>query len=315
MIKQFTSEAIDHLAIESIKDKGDKFQEDLLKATKDGAVAFQSFVLSVMQDSGEKIIDGEQEMNLPEEGFTANEFNDLPISTMEEMFSIWSDIEKRDACEPGVWAYINLKMVENKLIDPVFFAGKDGARRIDEALNLKSLEERKTAIDGCVRHIVRCFAGCPRIRGIRTLYQDCAPARAWRVCRLADDATYKLAQNEQVWKETHAAVLSVLHESSVWNNLSERIVSKLTVLGDEKIRNGIVLFLTEEKKDNKKGRSRFLKGGDLKRLFRCIGQMCAWRALGYFESHEISDIIKDEIVPLVPPNSPNSPKTTSPSAS
>ena len=307
MLKRFTATSLDLLAKKTVKVKGGDFQMDLLRATRNGA-QFAPFVLSAMQSGDGEIVDGKQELELPETPFSEREFSDPPTDTMREMAALWPGMEKRDACAPGVWARVNLRMVENGLIEPVFFAGgqngggnSKGAHRIDEAFRLlsKGREEGEKAIDGCARRIVRCFAGCPRIRGIRTLYQDCTPARAWWVCRLADEAAQELAQNEQGREKICDAVLDILQRKAVWENLSERIVSSLTVLGDDKIRNGIILFLTESRRD--RDGSRFLKGDDLKRLFRRIGQMCAWRALGYFGSEGVSDIIRGDIVPTIPP--------------
>ena len=301
-IKRFTATSLDLLAKETVKVKGGEFQKDLLRATRDGA-QFAPFVLSVMQGESGKITEGEQELELPETSFSEREFSDPPMDTMQEMAGLWPDMLKRDACAPGVWARVNLRMIEKGLIQPTFFAGgqngggnSQGGRRIDEVLDAKT--ENPAAIDRCARRIVRCFAGCPRIRGIRTLYQDCTPARAWWVCRLANEAAKELAQDEKDWEKIYNNVLDILQRRAVWENLSERIVSSLTVLGDDQIRNGIILFLTESRMDEES--SRFLKGDDLKRLFRRIGQMCAWRALGYFGNAGVSGIIRDEIVPTIP---------------
>lgn len=299
MIERFTSASLAALAKQTVRSH--EFQRELLRTARmPDPGPFLACVETALQIGGE-FIEGKQEMQLPNIPFCEREFNDLPREQMRRMADLWPDLEKRDASDPGVWARVNFRMVAEGWIKPVFFAGGQngggnatGAYRIDKALSEKDGKEGKKAIDGCARRIVRSFAGCPQIRGIRTLYQDCSPARAWWVCHLVDEAAREIARDGD-------AVLCILQQKAVWENLSERIVSSLTVVGDNKIRNGIILFLTDSR-DNQDD-ARFLKGDDLKRLFRRIGQMCAWRALGYFDSDGVTKIIRDEIVPTIPPRS------------
>ena len=303
MIERFTSSAVGLLAKATIRDQ--EFQRGLLESACD-AGQFARFVESAMRYDGGDIVEGDRQMKLPEIHFCEKEFVDLPPDTMQSMAALWPDMEKRDASEPGVWARVNLRMVVSGAVKPEFFAGgqngnsSGGKFRIDKALKATG-EDGARAVENCARRIIRSLAGCPQIRGIRTLYQDCSPARAWWVCRLASEAAQELAQDGRDREKIYADVLDILQRKAVWENLSERIVSSLTVLGDDKIRNGIILFLTESRMDGEN--SRFLKGDDLKRLFRRIGQMCAWRALGYFGNAGVSGIIRDEIVPTVPPKS------------
>ena len=300
MLERYTSIAIAGLAKQTVR-KPD-FRRGLLESAHKPD-EFIGFVESAMRSaSGGEIVDGDQQMKLPEFPFCEREFANLPPDTMRDMAALWSDMEKRDASEPGVWARVNLRMVESGKVKPEFFAaglnGGDSAKglhRIQHALQ----SQNEQAITNCARLIVRSFAGCPQIRGIRTLYQDCSPARAWWVCRLASEAAQELAQTDEERTQLFESALDILQRRLVWENLSERIVSRLTVLGDIKVRNGIILFLAEMREDG--DASRFLKGEDLKRLFRRIGQMCAWRALGYFESAGVSGIIRDEIVPTILP--------------
>lgn len=289
-IKRISDTALRELAKQVIRNKDKEGKEGvqrrLLIATRDGAATFVRFI----EDATGGATEGQIDLDLPQIPLCGNEFANLPADSMRRLADLWPNLEKRDASLSGVWARVNIRMVQENLIEPSFFAGGHaGAAEIDKVLNKKDEapagkegdKKKRDPVDGCARLIVRSFAGCREIRGIRSLYQDCAPARAWWTCRLADEAAKALNMEPDI-------VLEVLQRKAVWDNLSERIVSSLTVLGDKNIRDGIILFLQQE----------YLKGEELKGLFRKIGQMCAWRALGFFERNRVAEIIRDEIMQL-----------------
>ena len=181
MIERYIPPALAALAKQTVKSP--EFQRELLEAARDSA-QFVRFVEDAMRSGGNgEILEGDQKMDLPAAPFCEREFNDLPLDedqqrgTIQSMAALWPDLEKRDASEPGVWARVNLRMVEDGKVKPAYFAGgqnggkgSKGLPRIDDALAKGGKD-----LDGCARRIVRSFAGCPQIRGIRTLYQDCPP--------------------------------------------------------------------------------------------------------------------------------------------
>ncbi len=297
MIRRYSPSALSKLA-RGIVDKGEdgvKLRRDLVSATQDNEL-FVSFVEDKMRELADGIFEGNEEPQTLCDRMTESEYNSLPPGTMRKMADAWSNLEKRDASEPAVWAYINVRLIKDGLIDASYFAAGEngredskGIRQLDRALRDNS---GRLVVDRA-RQIIRNWSGASEIRGIREMYQNCSPARAWWTCKLADEAA---AEDPTSIDITEQKAIKVLREKSVWNRLSERIVSQLTVIGDIKIRNGIILFLIRQKEG---GSTRFIQDETLKMLFQRIGQMSSWRALGFFESSRVCDIISEEIVPFI----------------
>ena len=64
------------------------------------------------------------------------------------------------------------------------------------------------------------------------------------------------------------------------------MATRLTVIGDRNIRDGIVGFLLDQP-----SKSRFFEKKHLHRLLTEIGVMCSWRALGFFPPAQVKEIV------------------------
>ena len=127
-------------------------------------------------------------------------------------------------------------------------------------------------------HGVSFCVGAACLREALSLYNDCPPARAWWQRRIAEQAANNI---ERESKE----ILALFQSGPVWETLSEKMASRLTVIGDVKLRDGVIAFLLSSEERFKK-----------ENLLRGIGVMSAWRGLGIFSPQEIKGIIDNEIV-------------------
>lgn len=273
------------------------------------------------------LFDDGEEPGMPDEEFTEKSFCDTPKSEMKKMWSIWKDLTPYQASNPAVWTYINLKMIKLDLIKPWFFVNpKQGNKKniTGKALAEKSLRKEKMLrekIDGIknesknlkkeikelkedllksekeireyARSVSRFLTGYVPERSIRPLYSNCPPARAWWMWHLAE----KAAKAEIFPYADADYIFGVLREKWVWAELTEKTVSRLTVVGDINIRHGIIRFFLLPKEQ---GAPKWMRSSKpFRSLLLGIGEMSAWRALGFFEPDRISDILRDEITPNI----------------
>lgn len=185
------------------------------------------------------------------------------------------------ATSPDYWGSVSLWLIENDSIKSNFLAGNPndtnkkqlkGGYKIDHALRVEKY-------DDLARYILRSFMGHAKIRntGVRDFYQFCPVSRAWWRTKLSDNAS-KLNGLES----------SIIHRQltnhrGVWNHISEKGASKLTVISDVKIFSGLTHYLVSENITSEK---------DCKQITEFIGAQTTWRTLGAFPPAEILDVIK-----------------------
>ncbi len=238
---------------------------------------------------------------------TAAAFVGYDFGIMSQTASLLGNLEKRDAASPGVWALINARMIDLGIVQPAWFAAspngvarpgsKDITATIEETLS--SPGDGQVKIKDMARLIVRRFAGGYRTRGKRDMYLVCPPARAWWICRLAEEAIQGLEGSVDGIDEPATKLADILVTSHIWEKLCEKFVSQLTVTGDINIRNGILLYLLNREQrnvDNAVGP--VIKRSALEDILRRIGQMSTWRALGSLSAMEVMEIIASDIAPF-----------------
>ncbi len=226
-------------------------------------------------------IEGNIDIALPDipPKFSASQFINPPPDTTCSWFSTWKNLERGDAANPGVWAYITRQMIAEGKLRPydLMLSLTDkgdeftGKMKIENAFTARG-EEREKKMDECVRNFLRRWCGLHEARGTRSLYQDCPFAKAWWQCHIAQSV-----------KSTGKAItpISLFQKKPVWTQLSDKMAARLTVLGDENIRNGIIMFLTEENSNI------YHEKKLLKDLLTSVGIMTTWCALGYFPPEQV----------------------------
>ena len=292
-IKRYHGPAFRKFQSAALAEKGGKYQEDILHNAKNmGGAEFVSWMESeIRQHSPDGVIvEGEEELPIPDkpEKFSAQEFKQLPPTTANILWQEWKNVNPGLFCSPSVWGYITSRFLAAERIKPYFLMiGKTsgqstGEGEIDTALS-ETPEKRDKAIDGCVRAFLRRLSGIHE-RGARSLYQDCPIAVTWWQHYMANEIAGDIQGDS-------GEVFELLRTPSLWADLTEKMASKLTIIGDRKVRGGLVLFLLAEKDAR--------KHQHLDKLIKDIGIMSGWRALGFFEPAEMRDIIANEIYPFI----------------
>ena len=291
MIKSFQPDCINLFGRELANDpkEGTPFCRETLGAvtSDDFAAWFKDKIAQLSGKAGNAIFTEGEEPPLPDAPFETEKcFCDPPKSEMQRMREIWRPLSPNEASSSALWGYINVRMIERKLVPAPFFAGDahktdSGARLIEKALR----DNDEASIRRLAWSVSRFLTGYIPARSVRPLYQNCPPARAWWLCHIAE----KAAQSGCFPSAGIDRVFAVLKEKSVWPHLTECAVSKLTVVGDINIRHGIIGFLCA--KDGEQAGKRF------RSLLKGIGEMSSWRALGSLPPKRISEIVRLEIDP------------------
>ena len=283
MNKRYDSIALRNFRRKAIVKKGDDFQHEILARILDSE-NFPSWL--------------DEQINKPTEGndivfpseckrLGAKEYIEFPETTMHIYYSVWEDIPLSDAATPGFWAYVTRQAIaEHKLASHDLVLSSKGSQpddstgknRIKEVLESVPGDKQSEDMDKLIRNFIRNLCGIYEVRGARSVYQDCPFARAWWQCYIA----HKASPND--WPDQ---ILPMLREKPVWEIVSDRMVSRLTVIGDVNIRNGIIWHLLEQKERKK---------DDIRDLLTRIGVMSGWCALGSFSSEEIKGKIAELFV-------------------
>lgn len=294
MIRRYRADAFRQFQREAMRIRGGDMQLEILSAVRDRTGGdFVNWLENQIRQyaDGNDIIIGDAEPTVPPEPekYTTADFLQPPDPT--SMWEAWRSITPGIACSPSVWAYIVTRLIIAGKIEPHYLVAEtngakpDGRANIDAALRQSDEAVKAQKIDKCVRAFLRRLSGLLE-RGTRSVYENCPPARAWWQHYIARQA----AQNTGC-DETQAVTL--LKSKGVWGALAEKMASRLTVIGDRNLRDGIVIFLLDE------NNAPFRKGPKLAPLFGDIGVMAAWRALGYFRPEQVKDMLAKEIAPRI----------------
>ncbi len=237
--------------------------------------------------------------------------NDYGI--MSKTARLLGSLQRRDAASPGVWALINARMMDAKIVEPAWLAAGIGGNGRPGSKDLKNLIEETISDPGAdnqrvkemARLIFRRFAGGYRGRGRRDMYLICPPARAWWIFKIAEESISMMDDELEGLDNPLEELANILLTGAIWEKLCEKFVSQLTVTGDENIRNGIFLFLLGREHqlqgdDSGQGGTaggRMVKARVLEDILRRIGQVCSWRALGSLPASEVRKVIETDIAP------------------
>ena len=214
-------------------------------------------------------------------GYT--EYRDPPYKTEVEIAQTWDYLPPSQASRPGTWTRISLELIKKDLVESHYFVNGgnskyNGRDKIQGILNRNNPDE----IDGCVRGIFRSLGGLTGPRGKRTTFIDCPLAKCWWRHRIA-------CQVHECFPDIGVKDYSDgLRQSSMWQELIESMVSKLTVIGDDNIRLAVIRYLVESGNVSKL---------HVQALLQAIGRRSTTQALGFFEPSEILEMINTEIFP------------------
>ena len=286
--QEFEPHRFSQLRKRLIKEKGDNFQRDFLVAALE-RTNFQQWLdeyITVMNKDA-------LEPTCCTGGITEEEFRHPTIEIERMIFASWSDLTPREACRPSFWGHLSAMQIRQGIIEPNFLAvngqpGISGHHRITQSLERNDAK----AMDDVVRTILRRFCGLPEVRGgLRSVSVDCTFASAWWRQHMTREIVSSSGYSEE-------GVSRVLRTSKTyWEKLMLMIISKNSVLGDDKVRSALVGALANHL-DNKHS-SRLFVGPGLEACVRRIGIRSAWQELAVFEMEEINQMICNEIFPTI----------------
>ena len=283
--KEFSDHDYPALQSDLLYEKGSDLQKELLEATKGN----ESFVQWI-EDRVELGSEGDV-FELWADRLSEDQYKRLPKADEKELYEKWKNLTPAQASHGTFWGYLTLEHIKHGKIEATHLATSKGAsprgeKRIEQVLS----SNQEVPIDKTVRAILRRLSGLFE-RGARSVYADCPFARAW----------WRGYTAHQVHTETGAdldRVVKVLTVSpDYWERLVLLIVSRNSVLGDNKIRTALIWELSERISDG--NNTNLFSSSALKTVSRQIGRRAALRELGVFEVGEIKEEIMKPIISRV----------------
>ena len=220
---------------------------------------------------------------VPQYSLTESEFLDPPWSTEKELWDIWKSLKPDQAHRTELWTRFSVELISQNKINSSFLTASgqtSGKSRIAKALKINDPVE----IDKCVRTVFRRLGGLPAARGNRTSFIDCTIAKCWWRHFYAREA------HRQFDSLKLKNFSDALRPSWVWEVFVESMVSKMTVIAAQTIRNVIIWLLVQGKISNRK---------QLEALRLSVGKRCITQALPSLKVVEVEKIIEDEILALI----------------
>ena len=218
---------------------------------------------------------------VPEQVIGESDFVDPPWTTECVVAAAWRELPVSLAARAETWTRIHVEMIERERISSTHLAapgkGHSGRARIAQALR----GSHAAPVEKCVRAILRRLGGVISDRGNRTAFIDCPLARAWWRNRYANEAhgTFQLSSVE--------ALSLTLRQPSRWDPLVEAMISRLTVIGDSRIRPALVQCFADAEGSFPK---------DTWRVLYWIGRRSTVQALGALEPKHIVKLVIDEFL-------------------
>lgn len=186
-----------------------------------------------------------------------------------------------DASNPLKWISITMQSIQNNIIQPYYLAyvenSKNGKNNIIEALQLSEQGNDKQLFNIC-RAILRHMFGAIQERGKKGIYQDIPFAIAWWKIYLAKEISKKAKIDEK-------AIYEYFNSNPTnYNELIMRMSSKLTVIADANIRDGLFQYIIEKKVTNTQY---------FQEIIKVIGIESSWRAMGSLGIEDNKKIIEN----------------------
>ena len=285
--KQLDREQYTKLRKSLLDRKGSDRQREFLYACKSN----KNFLEFVRGKAGSV---GSKELPVFNEKLTEHEYKDPPEDTEDNLYYLWKTIPPEAACRVSFWGEVTLRHIENNNINAYYLAANGGTLSGGEERIDKSLSSQGSVkdIDACVRAILRRMSGLPEARGNRSQYVDCPFGRAWWRSRLCEEV-------EIASKFPRNKIRKLLNLSQTyWESLVTLVVSRNSILGDNKVRHALIWCLAEILETDPN--SKLLKLASLNDFCRSLGVRCAWQELGILDLAEVKELIQNEIL------SPNS---------
>ena len=195
------------------------------------------------------------------------------------------------------WMDVTLHHVRSGNIEPYFLCTPDNPTEKTSNELKKQIEQDigSSAAEKYILNLLRRLSGWLG-NGTRSVYLDCPFAKNWWQYKLATETCQLVADCSTKGRQQEVdEVLEVLQRATFWKFLTREMCNTLTILGDRNIRSGMLHCLANDYDS----RREHLLEPQYRELFKRIGMMSAWRALGCLPVHQISCIIEEEILPSI----------------
>lgn len=262
----------------------------LLESAKDSQT-FLAHVKSLIKDGGGRLHSGKDAPHFSEK-MDEPCYKNLSWKIQgPELWDSMKDMPPIDACRPGLWLYVTLDAIDKSVIESHYLAagtngvGDTGLARIGDALQPG---KDKAALD-LTRLVLRRMFGAISQRGNKAVFTDIPFAKIWWQRYIAE----KIAQGGvDISADDMTNFLASVNakRKGVYEELTMRMSSRLTVIADSPIRDGLMHFFYGAAKKENCPPGFSCTVGDFKKLVRRLGIMLAWRAMGAMEAMENSAI-------------------------
>ena len=298
--KQYDSEEACNVLKRITSDRDDCLA--LLKAAKDSDT-FLAHIRSLIADAGGRLHNGRE--CPPFERMDENCFKNLSWKVHgETLWKTMGDMPPIDACRPGLWLYVTLHAIETRAIESHYLAAgingsqDTGLSRIDLALQKADEDTDKTPLYlECARLILRRMFGAISERGAKAVFMDVPFAKIWWQQRIAEDIAKGVSDEDASISANNMAAF-FFESKGIYEELTRCMSSKLTVIADPPVRDGLMHFCFHAAKHSKAPKNFPITNDNFKTLIRRLGVMLAWRAmgaLGVLENSGITYGCADEI--------------------
>ena len=284
MNKRLDDEKYTKLRKELLAEKGSDLQCEFLEAARSG----EQFIDFIRNGRGIGT-QGDEKVAILTEKLTEHEYKETPKDTEHKMYAAWEGIPLETTCSVTFWAEVTLRHIEAGRIQSSYLAANEGSlpgglARIDKALSSSGSAKD---VDACVRTVLRRMSGLPEVRGNVSVYVNCPFGRAWWRGRWAEE----VCENTEA---SRADVVNLLrHGQEYWEKLVRLVISRNSVLGDQRVRDVLIWSLAEILKSESE--NAILKAKKLESLCRLLGVRCAWQELGMLDVDELKALIDREI--------------------
>ena len=272
----------------------------LLTAAKDS----QHFVAYIQKlvEQGDGKLHGDNTAELEKlKKLCENQFKNLSWKGVHVgLWEAMHNMQPIEACRPGLWLYLTLNAIENGIIESHFLAynsSHTGLAQIDRALKSNNAGEKTPLYLECSRAVLRRMFGAISERGAKGVFVDIPFAKMWWQRHIAEEISKGEAN---IPADEMAEFFS--DKAGIYEELTMRMSSTLTVIGDKQVRDGLMHFCFHAYKNEDKRPQSFDPTSDnFKKLVKRLGVMLAWRAMGAMSVLENSKEIyscADDIINL-----------------
>ena len=257
------------------------YNKNALLALVTSALKKETFISYILTYFTEDEIMEEIDFSAFKEKLSENEYQQLHHTYHYQI--LWDTLEQQnftaiDASKPSKWLSITIQMIMNDVIEPSFLAmlKKNGRDEILEAIRYSNNGDDNKLLE-VSRAIKRSLYGITQVRGLKGIYQSQPLAVAWWRIHLATE----ISKQTKIDKDDLYTYFQ--YNSSNYDELVMRMTSKLTVISDKNIRDGLFLYVINNTITNTK---------EFKKIIEKIGIESSWRAMGSLTANDNKEIIE-----------------------